>query len=564
MPRRNHETNSYQDFVGHLTFKSRSNKESEKPSPETDAELLKLFKELVPQDKFGEVAVTTALPEFRAKYNAAIQAGDLEAFLSEFLGQDEPLSSIYVARSNPDSLTSPADLRIVNNHQPERLRDLESKLEIMLKAIDESSVSEAVKGLYRQKVAATRQFIATALELGQPGFTREQQSSASWSRLLDMEKTAQTGEVTMPYEDAALTILENNTEAQAVYPNVLEPLDTIWKLSEKEKAAFQYETLNENTLTLTPEQGKKLFEIILERVDLADWVVEWSSSSAIDVNAPAKKISFPQTRELSGDDIAYVIAHELIHVLRGVNGAKQSASILESGMDDYLATEEGLATLSEMIVGQPFGHRRQALFAARYWAVAQALKVEFDPTTQEKRAKYTMQEIFDKLVEFNISVKDATEIVWRISRGTSLKRKVVDVEIERETVAVAETFTKDSVYFVGQMMMFNVFKEIMPLLEGENVKGVIKDAGSFSDRVLARIGRAIVKEQVSEQDDTTVQDRAEVYAFLVKLGREALLGILQYFIPGKMTLEAAYDPEWLSVLQRDSLTQYRKIFTAKE
>ncbi len=532
----------------------------------TDDNILEQWRKIVPQNRFGEVSATLGRDTFRSEFERALQDGTLEEFLIEQLSKPNPYTGIYVVRSAPEVLTSAADKDVQALHQPTFLHELLTKLSTFEDELQKSGMPSIFIEEYQHKAAAIRQFIQAAISIGTPEFTQYQQSVKAWEKLLNVKDQSSSRELRLPYEEQSLRILQANKESKPVYTSVTQVLEEIWHLSDSEKEAIEFDTLTPESTKLSVAQGKALFRNILNRIGLTDWEVEETSSSAINVTAQAKKIAFPRSRVLTADSAAFVVAHEFIHVIRGANGAKQDCALLESGMEDYLPTEEGLATLSEMIMGQPFGHRRQVLFAARYYAVAQALKVVKDSDSHTFKARHSIQEIYDELVGFQVDPEDAADLVWRIFRGTSLTRQVVNTGVtysDGTSVMVAETFTKDAVYFIGQMMMFDTVKAVMPVLKEEMAKKIITSSEDFSDRVLARIGRAIALTVTDQNDQIPSQVLSkEMYDEFTKLGRAALLSILQYYLPGKMTLESLSDPEsgWQPTIHRENLIEYSRIF----
>lgn len=538
-----------------------------------DAELLRLWKRFVPQKAFGALDLNLGCREFRRTFRTSlldhqIQGVSVDQVIRNLLAAEptDPYNSIYVALDPTSSSGGDTEQLVYQQFQPEFLDYLEKELQKYETSIEKSQVPELIKKIYRQKVATIRRLINLRLALATPEFTRQQQTSEQWRDLLDLEASAENRQITLPHENLAKRILENNKSAK-IYKNVTEALDAIWNLSNREKKEIGYASIAEDTENLTTEQGIVLFRILLRRANLENWTVRQYPGSAIKINSQAKEVLFPESRTLDSDEVAFIPAHEFVHIISGANGSTQPCSAIESGVEGFAETQEGLAAVAEVIVGQPYGHKRQVLFAARYFAVAQALKTKYDEETGQYSALYSMQDIFDQLISYGISTNDASETVWRISRGTSLTRQVVELDVldvNGEKIKVAETYTKDVVYFSGLMKIYEYLKQLAPLSPEDRNKKRIGEATDFRPTVLAHIGRR-VRESMMGSNLELSMDR-EGYFNLVRLGREKIIELLNGLLIGKLTLEMMTDPdsEWLQFLNQDGLIDYQKIFIPAE
>lgn len=239
-----------------------------------------------------------------------------------------------------------------------------------------------------------------------------------------------------------------------------------------------------------------------------------------------------------------------------MNGSGQSCTLLEKGLEGYLTTEEGVAATAEMIVGEPFGSERQRKLAARYLAIDLALQT--DTVDGEVKPRYSTQEIYNMLTdEYHVTIRDATDIVWRITRGTSLKREVVSIDVKRadgsiERRRIPEVYTKDAVYFVGQQRLFTWFKDSLP--QHAKLSEHLTAQTDFSD-----ISLLIIRKVLQQHGLTTEPSRASDRERLMNEGRQALVRLIDHLLVGKMSLEDMADPEWQELL-RPGRVSYSRLF----
>lgn len=540
------------------------------------------YRESYPQGKFGEVSITLAdVKGFVSPFEKELEAGyqaQSSAKGDEFLkkGAEEGLGNIYVVKAGENSPIIGNEQKAWEHHQPQQLAETVAKLEALKAKIDEeyADVEPLFRSAYRDAIDSQLEFCANAARFGSPEYTKGQRTEESWARLIDVQKSREAGEVVLVHEELAVKTLERGMDMTPdqtrLFRSVGAALD-FWKFSEEERAVIVGD--EEIGAELTPQQGVRLFDALKRRLGMDDWKIEMSSGTkAISVNANMRRVSYPDTRTLTPDEAVLLPVHELgTHVVSGENGDKQPCPILRTGMPEYISTQEGLATISEMIAGEPFGHPRQRLFAARYLAAAMSLKTI--ETENGRKPKHTVQEIYNTLRRYNVGEKDAAQTVWRLVRGTSLTRQVVDVEIgDDETFAVAETFAKDVAYFEGFVKIREFFMQTVPLLKKEvNEKGEVVVAGrepdDFSSKLLARIGRAIAIENVGAGDsaELSYETMKTVYAAYVDLGRSALMDIMQYMLVGKMRFQdMTQESPWNQFLVRKDLIQFKDLFNPSQ
>jgi len=538
------------------------------------------YRNSYPQEKFGEVSITLAdVKGFVEPFEQALEAGfktGSKTTGDEFLTAGvatKGLENIYVVKSTEGSALAQKEPKAWINHQPKSLETFTTQLQGLKDKM--ASAYPEVESLFREAYGATIDsqvdFCANAQVLGTPEYTVGQRNQEQWQQLIDTSASEKTGEVVLVHEQLAIATLEQgmsvDQENTQLFATVEQAFD-FWKFTEAERT----EITGAEPITdkLTPTQGRQLFDVLRKRLGLKDWeIVINTGSKAIDVNSGARKINYPETRSLTPDEMVILLPHELgTHAVSGENGDKQPCPLLRTGMPDYLATQEGLATVSEMIVGEPFGHPRQRLFAARYLAAAMSLKTI--ETKTGRKPKHTLQEIYNTLRTYKIGEKDAAQTIWRLARGTSLTRQVIDVPLnDGQSIPVAETFAKDAVYFEGFVKLRDFFMQTVPLLEKEiDEQGNVSIHGQkpedFSTRLLARVGRAIAMQNTETKGESTspsFETMRTVYNAYVSLGRESLMDIMQYFLVGKLRFEdMTTGSPWNNVLKRDGLIQFKKLF----
>jgi hypothetical protein len=511
----------------------------------SDSEILSLWKQIIPQSQWGEVSLTSPNAQFTQDFNKAIKTNTVDEFLETLTEQEDSATQVYVMAGNPSQYEAGSQpATIISQHTPEFLTEIETKLrEFETQVLTNSSFSEELRSMYRAKIEAQRNYLALARSLGTPDFTALQKPPSYWPEQLDIDASKKSGTVVLRYEQQARDLLQKAKEQQIKPLNMSDALNA-YHLSEAEKLELGYEAIY-NTALLTPEQGKKLFEVLGKRISDSITVID-SVRPAINTEAKKNQLEYPQTRTLTPDEVLYLPAHEFLHLIRGINGYKQQAGICGEGEEEYLETEEGLAVLMEMILGQPFGHSRQQEFAGRYLAVSMALKTQ-QAEDGSWQASYSTQDIYNELINLGISPDKAASAVWRVIRGTSLKRQTVELQVGEENNAfslhIAEAFEKDTVYFRGMMKLFEWARSSMPVPANMNIS-LTAETLDFSPETLKRIGATGLKGYTEMKTH---------YHELEGRGREYLLTMLNYLLVGKMKFESIMDTNspWNGLFTRD-------------
>jgi hypothetical protein len=274
-----------------------------------------------------------------------------------------------------------------------------------------------------------------------------------FTSMLDLKASIAGGTPVLKYEQLAWDVLKTAHRARG--RDSIEEVLKRWQLSPGE---FQFMNLTKKERLkrrLSRLATRRWFQLLLRRAGLHRHysVVTRKHLASIRVDGRRKRIELPSWRRLRAEEMEYIGPHEIWHVGRGYNGKHQGCRLWELGMRDYLVTEEGAAGLIEMFYGRSFNHERQTIIAARYLAVAMAMKVR--KTTATTEAAHAYEDIFRVLTSHGISQRSAAQIVWRVARGTSLLRQVIPKEIqvnnEQVTLHMAEAHIKDRVYFEGQI-----------------------------------------------------------------------------------------------------------------
>lgn len=400
------------------------------------------WQQLVPQKCYGELPLTSAIVEFRERYEQALQSNSLESFLEEN-------KDFFVYISRADTKTASAfderSKKILRNHSSDNLDKIQARLLEFEKELEQNTISQFFKQEYLLKLEEEKRFIKQAKTLGTPEFTKLQLNPKQWADLIDFKNSDLV--VKLMYEDEAREVLaatKNKREKEHV--TTFQALKS-WNLSPTE--AKYMGSINGNTNSLSAEQAKRLLEILCNRLSIHGiWNVDIvSTTKAVAVDAKSKKILFPKSRTLTGDEVLQVPAHEFMHAVRSENGSRQAFRLLQEGVTDYLSSEEGSAIIAEGIFETTSNYRKQKLYAARYLTASMMIKAQnVDGTIQPI---YNPQEIYDELITFGLDQEDVAETVWRSVRGTSLEHTGLLLEIDSKQVPIAECFLKDTAYFSG-------------------------------------------------------------------------------------------------------------------
>lgn len=517
------------------------------------------WKNIIPRSNYGEISITKVPPSFLKGFKEALRYGYVNDFIHD--RTEGGYDGIYI--STTQDLESESDRKIREQHSPEFLDGIVKRLRDFEEQVDSSEIPDSYKEEYKKSISGSLQFTKAARGVSTPDFTVEYNTPNGWSELIDVDASLAQGTVILKYEDEAREVLRRSRERINQSPKdvpVKKALE-FWNLSDTEKEKIGFEEIDDSSEFLSPEQTATLFEIVLDRVGLIErgWnVILDESAAGVSVAAKTKEVKVPSDRRLKGWDVRNIPGHETVHAVRGENGEKQGLKLLGEGVSDYLKTEEGTGAVAEMVLGEEFGDDRQVKFAARYLAVAMAMKAH--EVSGEIMPQYSIQEIHDNLRENGVNVTDAEDIVWRIFRGTSLKHKGLKLPVMTsdgiKEISSAECYPKDTVYFEGQMEVFNWIKENLPFAEGQERSETV-DSLDFSRQFLIRLGRA-----VEIMSDIQVGDNHELVddERYLKEGRLMLMDLLRKLCKGKMRIDFLNrNSGWSNQFVNEGLVDYAKI-----
>lgn len=546
-----------------------------------DQELYSRWQELIPQSQFSRITLTATLPEFRNAFRKSLQSGQVDTFIEELIQQPDYLRQVYVISSDTKLEGSQAKNR--SNHSPDKLEEIKQALKMFSQIIEykRESLPPKVFRIWEMQIKLMEQYVQWVPTLGTPEFTVQAPFNSEWSAVIDAEKSQKAGTAVLPLMELAEAMLdEAQTKRKSNQENKTPP-ESIGKylralnLTPQEKAEIG---CSDTDTSLTPESTRALFLVLLKRLQLdkKSWQILLDSSiSGINVNATSRNINFPIDRNFKDASEIPIALHEFFHVSRGEAGLEQATQFLQKGLDDYEETEEGIALLIEVLFGLPFGNDRQMKQAARYYAVGKTLEA----TQNEKGewvAKYSLQEIYKLLTDKGVSEKDVDDIVWRIQRGTSLQRKVVEIEMEGHRFHVAECFVKDAIYFSGYVKIWDWLLEQLPSLEKGRRLQKIERYRDLPAHSLAAIGKNALmandllsledsassqgthptwtQENRQQQKAAMLERTREQYERFQKIGQETIIALIDYFMVGKISLSDIQDPEWQALLKPSTLS----------
>lgn len=408
-----------------------------------------------------------------------------------------------------------------------------------------------VQDIYLEKLRVAKLNVTLQEKRGSAEFTKLQYTPEQWSRLIDVEESKKRGEVTLLAEENAKNLLEQPAGEKLPFKTVKELANRMnFSANEMKGLEIADEDLDNEQIKLNAKQQKNIMQLYLNRLGITGWEIELTNVTVTNVDSLLKQIMVPQNSSQS--ILSFVIsAHEVAtHVYRSEKGARQKVSIWKHGEPGYDETEEGLATFMEYIMGEPFGHNRQREFAARYYAIAMALKTKVDEQGTVS-AKHNPQEIYQQLRDYQVSEKAAATIVWRIFRGTSFRQEIVDIDVakngESTPLQIAECFAKDYIYFDGMQSVFLWIKKILPYVSVlnslENADQRLGQPLEINDYYLKLLGYSYAR-LVKGKTPGTLSQEKEQQSNLTDYGQEFLLNIYDFFCQmGKVSIDTLLNSE---------------------
>lgn len=441
----------------------------------------------------------------------------------------------------------------LKNFSPEYINAAEQKnlteLETAIKEADD--LPPFAQKMYLEKLRLAKLNVELQEKRGTKEFTQLQYTPEQWGQFIDVEKTEQSGETTLLAETEAKALLEQTSNESLPFKNAREFAAKMnFTENEMKDLGIPDSDWENEQIVFNSQQQKNIMQLYLERLGITGWEIELTKVANISINSLMKKIRIPQNGEK--DLLAFVIgAHEVAtHVYRSEKGARQKFAIWKHGEPGYEESEEGLATFMEYLMGEPFGHSRQKEFAARYYAIAMALKTK-NNEQGEKVAKYSPQEIYQQLRDYQVSEKSATSIVWRLLRGTSCQQQIVDIDVKQNdkntTLQIPECFAKDHIYFAGMQGVFTWIKKILPYLSVlhslPNAEQRLGQTLEINDYYLKLLGYSYARLVKNKTPGMLSQDK-ENQVNLTDYGRDFLLNVYEFFCQmGKVSMGTILDPE---------------------
>ena len=530
------------------------------------------IKAAYPQKNWGMISSTAVLPDFLKSFNETLESENesVDHFVQHWI-TESGYQNIYVVHANPENLKGVSKEKCVNHSVTEiekvkqNLRVLLDELPTLLAGVPEPIISE-----YRMLLMEQLVFCDVAVATGSQEFTQKSEA-IHLEQLVDQDLLKQS-QVMLEHEQLALAVLEQNkkTGPQFQYKNLADAIEA-WDIQAEELAQIGITADHLAQTTLESAEIVAFFKFVLTKMGLNISVLVDDSATSISVNSLSDpmELKIPRTRRFSPDDLVFIPRHESWHLLRGHNGGLQPYRFFKTGFVDYLETEEGLAVMCEMVAGQRFGHQRQVKMAARYYAAAMSVKTERGDDGKIS-AMYSIQDIYDSLIDYKISPTDAKEIVLRLHRGTSLTRQVTPMTINGIDVNIPEVNLKDTVYFQGQMELFEQIMARLPLSDHDREKLSTWQVNDVSPRLLARVGRQVFlgthqSEGSADRADTSYADIKKQYNYLVSLGKDALIKCLDYYALGKVRWQVLEDEQWKHLINRSpEAIPARKLFFPTE
>ncbi len=190
------------------------------------------------------------------------------------------------------------------------------------------------------------------------------------------------------------------------------------------REVLEISSIQPDERTIPVQEVADLMRNALGKAGLNDWSVVITSAmqARMSVRAVEKQLKIHDCQFFTDAEMTRLLVHEIgTHVFRAVNGELEPLRLLRFGFDNYLLTEEGLATYHEARFGVQNGED-QRRYALRVLAAHLSLVNSF-------------YEVFCA-VAAHTTTEEAFEIVMRAKRGFT------DTKVHGAHV-------KDKVYFEG-------------------------------------------------------------------------------------------------------------------
>jgi hypothetical protein len=500
---------------------------------------------LLPKNLYGVVAGTQPRKDWFSEFSRNLQEGSVDSFLQSSLVED-----VYIVRADMQSQVTMKEEQqhIWQNHSLENMQKIKTKIVDFMRTILQQDsflkLPVVVQKAYRHSTESELRFVETLRQIGQRGFTETQRTPAEWGNFVGNQN-----EEHLPYYAQALAVLQGDEFDEFAPKNVGEALAP-FHFTQEQLAIIP--DLDEGEKSLTAEQGKVLFELLLWRLGLTDlgqdsWQVIWTDNNTISVNAKARVWKIPRTRVLTAPELRFVIVHELTHVLRAYNGSLQQGCLLvQTGLCGYIETEEGLAILAEMITGLSYSGARLRKQAARYLAIDMGLQVT--SKNGKKIPRYSLQDIYIVMRhKYGVSKVDALDIIWRMLRGTTLKRELVEIQCKDSNGntwqrTIPEINVKDGVYFLEIEKLFDWFRRVIPY--HSDLTPILMREKDFSSTYFEVVSQIV---EIYSKAYPKLTNRMK-FVKEVNVGEQVVMRIFTFFLQGKLSFEDIISGNWADIL----------------
>lgn len=213
--------------------------------------------------------------------------------------------------------------------------------------------------------------------------------------------------------------------------------------------------------TIQPNELKEYLENALKEYSLNDWKIELSDKDITLDDAPNKRILISKHRTFPKGDDKRLAVHEIgVHSLRCVNGLNQPLKNLGIGIPGFLATEEGLAAVSEELSGSS-DYELLRNYAGRVIAINSIVE------------NYTFTQTFELLQSYGFTNDTAWTLTLRAHRGGGYIKDHVYLQGYFEVKEFYESGGDLSELYVGKIALDDLLWARKMIKEGFLSKPII-------------------------------------------------------------------------------------------
>lgn len=219
------------------------------------------------------------------------------------LDEDIPIESL-----ESESLEEP-DFRYMDQ---EEFRERNAEFERLETELEEETIPESIRSVYRDSIQESRELSRIAADLGDPETVQDASKNIYGA----------PSESTVDWAEGVLETVDPTDDARY----------TEGKFSTSEM--------------------KETLEKTLELVGMEGWKVDTRQKGSMKVNAANQEISVPEERKFTENEMMRLLVHEIgSHTLRGANGYGQDFQIFGAGAGGYHQAGEGVALFLEEATG---------------------------------------------------------------------------------------------------------------------------------------------------------------------------------------------------------------------